>query len=83
MNAARESWGLWLSTSRGKTSIGIEEPPIFHEPGLFIIQPDRTLYYINIQSAPFGRPSWDSIMNAANMMIDKGYPARGQYVDVA
>ena len=30
---ARE-WSLYISTSRGKTSIGIEEPALFSEPGL-------------------------------------------------
>ena len=38
-------WGLYISTSRGLTSIGIEEPPLFAEPGLFLVRPDGTLYY--------------------------------------
>ena len=37
---ARE-WGLYISTSRGKTSIGIEEPPLFSEPGLFMVTPNE------------------------------------------
>ena len=78
---ARETWGLYLSTSRGKTSIGIEEPPVFSEPGLMIVQPDRTLYYLNIQTAPFARPPFDGLMTAVTFMIEKGYPARGQYTD--
>jgi len=45
---ARE-WGLYISTSRGKTSIGIEEPPLFSEPGLFMVTPQRTLYYASVQ----------------------------------
>ena len=41
---ARE-WGLFVSTSRGTTSIGMEEPALFSEPGVFIVRPDGTLYY--------------------------------------
>jgi len=40
---ARE-WGIYVSTSRSKTFAGIEEPPLFAEPGLFLVKPDRTLY---------------------------------------
>ena len=39
----------YVSASRGKTSIGIEEPALFSEPGLFLIRPDNTVYY---QPAP-------------------------------
>ena len=38
------AWGLYISTSRGKTSAGIEEPALFSEPGLFLVRPDSTLY---------------------------------------
>ena len=40
--AAPES-GLYISTSRGSTSIGIEEPAPFSKPGLFFVRPDGTL----------------------------------------
>ncbi|MBQ8104534.1 MAG: AhpC/TSA family protein [Afipia sp.] len=35
------NWGLYISTSRGKTSIGIEEPSLFSEPGVFLISKRR------------------------------------------
>jgi alkyl hydroperoxide reductase subunit AhpC len=38
IDKARE-WGLYVSTSRGVTSAGIEEPPLFAEPGLFLVKP--------------------------------------------
>lgn len=38
-----KEWGLYISTSRGKTSIGIEEPALFSEPGLFMVTPQQTL----------------------------------------
>jgi peroxiredoxin len=75
---ARE-WGLYISTSRGKTSIGIEEPALFAEPGLFFVNPDRTLYYMSVQTMPFVRPSFRELLGAVDFAIEKSYPARGEY----
>ena len=75
---ARE-WGLYISTSRGKTSIGIEEPALFAEPGLFLINPDQTLYYMSVQTMPFVRPHFRELLSAVDFAIDKNYPARGEY----
>ena len=76
---ARE-WGLYLSTSRGTTSIGIEEPALFSEPGLFIVRPDGTLYYSAVQTMPFARPHFDELLSALDFALAKNYPARGEYV---
>ncbi len=78
LSKARE-WGLYISTSRGKTSIGIEEPPLFAEPGLFLINPDQTLYYMSIQTMPFVRPHFRELLAAVDFAIEKSYPARGEY----
>lgn len=75
---ARE-WGLYISTSRGKTSIGIEEPDLFAEPGLFLINPDQTLYYMSVQTMPFVRPHFRELLGAVDFAIEKNYPARGEY----
>lgn len=75
---ARE-WGLFISTSRGTTSIGIEEPALFSEPGLFIVRPDGTLYYSAVQSMPFARPHFDELLAAVDFALQKNYPARGEY----
>lgn len=72
-------WGLYISTSRGKTSIGIEEPALFSEPGLFLVNPDRTLYYMSVQTMPFVRPHFSELLSAVDFAIDKSYPARGEY----
>ena len=72
-------WGLYISTSRGKTSIGIEEPALFAEPGLFLINPDQTLYYMSVQSMPFVRPHFSELLSAVDFSIEKSYPARGEY----
>lgn len=72
-------WGLYISTSKGKTSAGIEEPALFAEPGVFMIRPDQTLYYGAVQTMPFARPSFSDLLMAIDFAISKDYPARGEY----
>ncbi|MCA0873252.1 AhpC/TSA family protein [Seohaeicola saemankumensis] len=75
---ARE-WGLYISTSRGKTSIGIEEPDLFSEPGLFMVTPEQHLYYGSVQTMPFVRPHFSELVGALDFAIKNDYPARGEY----
>ncbi|HET9351012.1 MAG TPA: peroxiredoxin-like family protein [Burkholderiales bacterium] len=77
IDKARE-WGLYISTSRGVTSTGVEEPPLFAEPGLFLVKPDGTLYWANISTMPFARPHFSDIAGAIDFAISKNYPARGE-----
>lgn len=77
IDKARE-WGLYISTSRGLTSAGVEEPPLFAEPGLFLVKPDRTLYWASIATMPFARPHFDEIAAAIDFALSKNYPARGE-----
>lgn len=77
------SWGLYVSEGIGKTSIGVEEPKQFAEPGLFLIRPDGTLYFGSVQTMPFARPSFADISGAIGFVLDKGYPARGEVLDHA
>lgn len=72
-------WGLYISTSKGKTSIGLEEPALFSEPGVFLIKPDQTLYYGSTQTMPFARPAFGDLLAAVDFAIQKDYPARGEY----
>jgi len=73
------SWGLYISASRGKTSIGIEEPELFSEPGVFLIKPDQTIYWLSVQSMPFARPNFAEMAQALDFVIKNDYPARGEY----
>jgi peroxiredoxin len=77
--AGARAWGLYISTSRGQTSIGIEEPALFSEPGVFIVRPDGTLYYGAVQTMPFARPHFDELLAAIDFALAKNYPARGEY----
>ena len=77
--AKARAWGLYVSTSRGVTSSGIEEPALFSEPGVFIVRPDGTLYYGAVQTMPFARPHFDELLAALDFALAKNYPARGEY----
>ena len=72
------AWGLYISSGRGMTSAGVEEPSLFNEPGVFLVRPDRTLYWGAIQSMPFARPHFREILAALDFVIAKDYPARGE-----
>ncbi len=74
-----KNWGLYISASRGKTSIGIEEPALFAEPGVFLVKPDGTLYYGAVQTMPFARPHFDELLGAIDFAVANNYPARGEY----
>lgn len=65
-------WGLFISKGIKK------EPEHFTEPGIFIITPDQTLYWVSIQSMPFGRPSFNDIFGGIDYILKEGYPARGE-----
>lgn len=78
LSVARQ-WGLNISNSRGKTSIGFEEPPLFSEPGLFLVRPDRSLYWASTQTMPFARPHFDEVLTALDFVQKNDYPARSEY----
>lgn len=78
LSVARQ-WGLYISTSRGKTSIGIEEPKMFSEPGVFLIKPDQSVYWLSVQSMPFARPNFGEMVQALDFVVKNDYPARGEY----
>ena len=80
LDKARE-WGLYISTGRGKTSTGVEEPALFSEPGLFLVRPDGTLYFGTVQTMPFARPNFREVLGALDFVIKSDYPARGEVRD--
>jgi peroxiredoxin len=72
------SWGLYVSSGIGKTSVGVEEPELFSEPGTFMVRPDGTLYFGTVQTMPFARPNFSEILQAVEFVLAKDYPARGE-----
>lgn len=71
-------WGLYVSRGAGVSSLGIEEPPMFVEPALFLVRPDRTLYFASVQSMPFGRPCFEEMLNGIEKAVASDRPARGE-----
>lgn len=82
MTTAR-AWGLYVSSGRGATSAGVEEPALFNEPGLFVVDRDGRTYYASVQSMPFARPSLRELVSALDFAIEKDYPARGEVAEAA
>ena len=78
LQVARD-WGLYVSAGRGTTSIGIEEPALFSEPGVFLVRADGTLYFASVQTMPFVRPHFKEMVGALDFVKAKDYPARGEY----
>lgn len=71
--ADSRKWDLYISEG-----IKDEEPDAFFEPGLFLINPDNTLYAASIQTMPFARPKFDELLKAIDFVMEKDYPARGE-----
>lgn len=66
-------WGLYISNS-----IKDSEPAQFGEPGVFLIRPGGELYYVAINSMPFGRPSIKDLLSTVDWVTENSYPARGE-----
>jgi peroxiredoxin len=67
------AWGLFIS--RG---IGDDEPALFNEPALFLIDPVGSVYYEAILSAAVGRPRLDDLLGGIDYWVSTGSPARGE-----
>ena len=71
------AWGLFLSSGRGVTSVGIEETKVFNEPGLFLVNADGSLFASWVQTVPFARPPVDQLLSMVAFVQEKDYPERG------
>ena len=70
--AQMREWGLFVSRA-----IKNDEPAVFNEPALFLISPDRSVYYESILSMPVGRPRLDDLLGGIDFWTTNDYPARG------
>ncbi len=70
---AARSWGLYMSKG-----IKEGEPDMFSEPGMFLVKPDNEIYYVAINSAPWGRPDLDAFVKKIDFIEKENYPARGE-----
>ncbi|MDP2411602.1 MAG: redoxin domain-containing protein [Pseudolabrys sp.] len=72
IDTARD-WELFISTA-----IRDGEPPLFSEPGLFLVKPDGTLFFASRGSAPWGRPPLDQMLRGIDVAVERKMPARGE-----
>ncbi len=68
-----KNWGLYISEA-----VKDGEPAIFSEPGLFLVDDNKDIYYSAMNSNPWGRPYLASFIKAVDYIIKSGYPARGE-----
>lgn len=71
--AQMRAWGLFVS--RG---IRDDEPAIFNEPAVFLVDPGGEVYYEAILSMPVGRPRLDDLLGGLDFWGEHDYPARGE-----
>ena len=86
LRAARD-WGLFLTAGRPRAQ-GLSEPPYYCEPALFLVSPDKTLWFSAVQNMAFGRPRFADILEGFEFLFARGYftdkecPARGEILSV-
>lgn len=82
--AARD-WGLFLTEGRPRSQ-GLSEPPYCCEPALYLVAPDRTLWFAAVQNMAFARPRFSDVIDGFEFLFARGYftekecPARGEVV---
>ena len=85
--AQARRWGLFLTEGRPRKE-GWSEPPIYSEPGLYLVRPDGTLFFTAVQNMPFARPRIEDLCAGFDFMFERGYfidkecPARGEILDL-
>jgi len=62
LSQARD-WGLYVSKCE-TFAVGQLEPPLYSEPGLFLVGRDRRIVFGSVQSMPFGRPTVSEVLDA-------------------
>jgi peroxiredoxin len=65
-------WDVFVSHA-----IKEKETHLFAEPAIFLIKPDRSIYYSALNSMPFGRPDLKQVLGSIKWLLENDYPARG------
>lgn len=80
-------WGLFLTQARPRAS-GLSEPPWCCEPAVYLIAPDKTLWFSAVQNMAFARPRFEDIIEGFEFLFARGYftqkecPARGEVLRI-
>ena len=70
--ASARAWGLFISPK-----VKEAEPPVFAEPGIAVLYPDKRIFALFLQSVPFGRPELDTLKDRLEFCLANDYPIRG------
>jgi len=79
------SWGLFLTAGRPRAQ-GLSEPPYCCEPALYLVAPDKTLWFSAVQNMAFARPRFSDLIDGFEFLFARGYftekecPARGELI---
>jgi peroxiredoxin len=82
LQSARD-WGLFLTEGRPRAK-GLSEPPFCCEPAVFLVGPDKTMWFSAVQNMAFARPRFEDIISGFEFLFGMGYftekecPARGE-----
>ncbi len=82
LQSARD-WGLFLTEARPRAK-GLSEPPYCCEPAVFLVGPDKTMWFSAVQNMAFARPRFEDIISGFEFLFGMGYftekecPARGE-----
>lgn len=90
---AKEEWGIKSPVAYGMSveqavSLGLyltdgmpsfNEPTVFSEPGMFMLNSDGALRFTDICNAPFVRPDIDGLIFGLEFVFSKNYPIRGTH----
>lgn len=65
-------WGLFLTEGRPRPA-GLPEPPWCCEPALYLVAPDKTLWFSAVQNMAFARPRFADVIDGFEFLFAKGY----------
>jgi peroxiredoxin len=68
------SWGLYMSEGLPTNTA---EPALFSEPGIYVVRPDKSIFFAQTQSAPFTRPNFQHLLGGLQFATQNNYPSRG------
>lgn len=69
---AMRAWGLFVSSA-----IKDDEPDLFNEPSVFLIDRKGKVFLAILNSAPFGRPKLAELRDAVDFVVENDFPPRG------
>ncbi len=71
LDVARQ-WGLFLTEGRPRPA-GLQESPYCCEPALYLVAPDKTLWFSAVQNMAFARPRFEDVIEGFEFLFSKGY----------